>query len=287
MAGPYNSALTRVWPVFIELFRLDSTGISWLPRLLALLGQRNPLATELSKLNCRLNSELAKPRSFGRYKPEVNLPLCLEYPAPAPERFLAWLISHPEKLDWGRLSTETSANTLQWRTALKAHSDDAIISALHQLALSGSRGAEGNWWAFEGATSLDCYLESEDLVLGIEGKRTEPLSEKISWLPSRNQLARNLEVVQSLARGRRYGVLLILENNFDVPDLDQQSFCARYLDDALPHYSKHEREFLARHFLGALSWKDVCHTTGVPFENLPDRTEDFYVKYKDLVRPGR
>jgi hypothetical protein len=286
-AGEWNSSVTRVWPVFLQLLDRDSTGKSWLKDLLELAGKQNVLAASMSQLDCTIAADLRGERPFTRYEPAVRLPRCLEYDAPAPERFLRWLIQHPEGVDRSKLSSEapdSPSETHSNRSKLWARDEEAIESALSHLALVGSRDARGKgaWWAFEGPTSVDCFLETLDFVLTIEGKRTEPLSEGTEWVKLRNQLARNLEVAQGMASGRRYGVLLIVENEKDFVVADHRALSDRLKPD-LPHYDDAERDFLARHFLGRVTWQGVCEATRVAFEKLPGKSADFYDKYSTRV----
>src|SRR5216683_655041 len=280
-AGKYNSSITRVWPVFLQLLDRDPTGGSWLKDLLAHIGKMNELASAMSRLDCTIVQGLRTERNFARYEPPVCLPLCLEYDAPAPERFLAWLIRHPESIDWSKLSSEAPpSQTFANRNKLRANDPEVIESGLNNLVLSGSRDAKGRgtWWAFEGPTSVDCFLETEDFVLAVEGKRTEQLSARTEWVKSRNQLARNLEIAENLARGRRYGALLIVEGKDDFKPIDHS-----FLADDLPHYSDAEREFLARHFIGSATWADVCGATGLDFAGLPKTSADFCISFASRV----
>jgi hypothetical protein len=60
---------------------------------------------------------------------------------------------------------------------------------------------------------VDCCLEADKIVLLIEGKRTESLSESTAWYSGRNQLHRTLEAARDLAAGREFGVLVIGEEH--------------------------------------------------------------------------
>jgi hypothetical protein len=153
--------------------------------------------------------------------------------------------------------------------------------------LSGSRDAKGRgtWWAFEGATSVDCLLETNDFVLAIEGKRDEQLSTRTEWVKLRNQLARNLEIAENLSRGRRYGALLIVERNEDLKQSEPASL-AKSLKRDVPHYTDAERDFLMRHFIGSVTWADVCQATGLDFARLPEMSQDFYVSYASRTAKG-
>jgi hypothetical protein len=120
-------------------------------------------------------------------------------------------------------------------------------------------------------TQVDCYLETSNLVLLIEGKRTETLSAKTDWYPLRNQLIRNLEVAQEIAGTKNFAVLVIAESDIGQihPKVVQQS---------LPHFNPAEREALLQHYLGCILWKDVCRAVGMAYESLPDTVSE-YVKW--------
>lgn len=61
--------------------------------------------------------------------------------------------------------------------------------------------SRSGWWRFEGSSHIDCVLETDRLVVTVEGKRTETLSPATHWYPSRSQLGRNLEAARQLAKG--------------------------------------------------------------------------------------
>jgi hypothetical protein len=133
---------------------------------------------------------------------------------------------------------------------------------------AGAAKSRKKWWAFEGFTSVDCWLETDNLILLIEGKRKEPLSKSTDWYPSRNQLIRNLEAVSEFACGKAFGVLLIVESRSDIPQVSE------FLVSSLPHFADGDRAALASHYLGATTWLEVCDATGLEFSKLPETTAD-------------
>jgi hypothetical protein len=155
-----------------------------------------------------------------------------------------------------------------WRKRL-FHRDDpgavtsAQVEAQDQLTRNGVVASSLRWWAFEGETHVDCYLETERLVLLVEGKRTEPLSSSTSWFPRRNQLWRNLEVAASVSNGKRFALMLLAENAEPEPPINE----------SLPHFEPYERDFLKKHYLGCALWSDACHATGIE-SALPETVED-------------
>jgi hypothetical protein len=93
-------------------------------------------------------------------------------------------------------------------------------------------------------------LETERLLLFVEGKRTEPLSASTHWYPERNQLVRNLEVVGELARGCAAAVLLVSEE--PLAELTQETRAA-----STPHLDVLARKQLSRRYLGQTTWAEL------------------------------
>jgi hypothetical protein len=158
-AGKYNSSVTRVWPVLLQLLDRDPSGERWLRELLRSVGKSSDLAASMSRLNCTLSDDLKQERDFSRYDPHIRLPRCLEYDAPAPERFLHWMIRHSENLDWSKLRSPTSGaptETNLRRAKLKTRDLQTVEEAIDNLALFGSRDAtgRGTWWALKGPHQL-------------------------------------------------------------------------------------------------------------------------------------
>lgn len=132
---------------------------------------------------------------------------------------------------------------------------------LRRLNDNGPEGSRRAWWAFEGFTEVDCYLQTEQLILLVEGKRTETLSERVSWLRKRNQLVRNLEAAAAL--GSHAFVLLAVEHEaaFDLGSL---------VDDACPHLGIDERTTVAERFIGQVTWAHLCRAAAVDLRSLPE-----------------
>jgi hypothetical protein len=133
---------------------------------------------------------------------------------------------------------------------------------LRALDRNGPERSARQWWAFEGSTEVDCCLETDKIVLVIEGKRTEHLSESTAWYSGRNQLHRNLEAARDLAAGREFGVFVIGEGEIPETALGKP-------EAGLPHLSAADRAELMTHYLGCLTWRQVCDATGVDYESLP------------------
>jgi len=129
-------------------------------------------------------------------------------------------------------------------------------NALAELDRFGAKNSFRKWWAFEGFSSADCFLETDDMVLLIEGKRNDNLAPATRWYPKCNQLARNLEVAECHANGKQFGVLLINEDVFEVSQ--------REIEKGWPYLDLKHRDDLWTHYLGSLTWPVVCSAAGLP-----------------------
>ena len=150
---------------------------------------------------------------------------------------------------------ETIGERHRLLTGSPAQVKAAQNKALEELKRVGAEHSSRKWWAFEGFSSVDCLFETNDMVLLIEGKRSDVLSPATEWYPARNQLARNLEVAQCRAKEKQFGVLLIVENEFKIAASD--------VEKGWPHLDLREREELWKHYLGMLTWPVVCAATGL------------------------
>jgi hypothetical protein len=182
----------------MALIERDPTGRSWLPALLDLCPCRDRLPERIRAEPGDLLPELVATRCYkDKVLGELELLHCFERRVPPPACFLRWLILNSDKMTWPA-NAGTSEETLRRRRALCGDDPELREAARREaVGLLDERGpahSDKQWWAFEGFTEVDCWLETEHLVLLIEGKRRESLSAATAWYPARNQLVRNLEV---------------------------------------------------------------------------------------------
>lgn len=264
-----NSSITRVRPLFQQLITSDPSGAAWVPSILGVVSD-NPVAKRMLSNPGRLRPSICAKRSYAdRLQGDIELEECFEFSVRPGAAFLRWLLKSPDHLEWpvsGGTLARFSKSTNEKREGLIQSSDPARRQALQtegmrELAQSVGK-SEKKWWAFEGATEVDCFLETDTFVLVIEGKRTESLSESTAWYRGRNQLHRNLEAARDLAAGREFGVLVISEDPLDAKALGDP-------EKGLPHLPSAERAELMTHYLGCVTWRQVCSATGIPFESLP------------------
>jgi hypothetical protein len=241
--GEYNSSVTRVWPVFDWLFHNDLSGPTWLRPLLK-MGSR---ATEVDQqiMNSNPGTLLAPLADFARALPgplrKVLGPRAKQLPSirgayevdiPPSAAFLRWLLERPERLTWPKGNLHLSPPTFDKRSRLLAGEADVRDKALNELEKSGAVKSRRKWWAFEGFTSVDCWIETDSLLLLIEGKRTDALSASTAWFPARNQVARILEGAKIMAAARRKNFAVLVCAEALIADLEDEVWAS-----SLPHLS--------------------------------------------------
>jgi hypothetical protein len=220
-------------------------------------------------MDCRIQVTNQSLNKLGEPTPDA----WFEYRLAPSKSFLEWLIRNPGALNWPDNGKETYGNLAQskredWFGCQgEISQNEAIDEALDHLMQIGADSSFKKWWAFEGFTMMDCLLETDDFLLGIEGKRTDKVSPATHWYPKRNQIIRNLEVLKEKAGTKEYALLLMSENGKD-PITDND------FDISLPHYSEQEIAEIKTHYFGAVSWRQACEAVGLDYNALPETTQD-------------
>lgn len=249
---------TRVEPFFGALFSRDASGRSWLANLLGATpngaGRLGPLADRPGYLL----TSLAVHGASGRLA-------CFEYPAAPPRDLLLWLVDHPDKLTWpaGALHSD---ETERLRHALINDDPPGARARAQQRARERARTASpfaNDWWRFEIASLLDCVLITDELVITVQGRRTEPSGSATPWYPQRSQLVRDIEAAGQIAQGRAWGSVLISDEA--LPTGSPEAVAAS-LPAAAPHLAPDERFELESAYLGNITWREACDAVGVPLE---------------------
>ena len=245
--GRKNSSLTRVQPVFNALLDLDPEGKAWLDRLLQMAAATKE--TPLQRL-----------RQAGSLVPEKTpaeadrLGVVFERIVPPLTAFLRWLLHHPQRMavrDSGKFGAK-SESTIAWRRKLFSSIPEEQAAAeeegLRALEARGADRRRPQWWAFEGRSHIDCCLIAENLVLFVEGKRTEGVSPSTLWFSKRSQLWRNVEAARDCSKGKDFAVILAVETEGD--GTAALAAAAASLSGSYPHLG----ETRSRAAIPASSW---------------------------------
>lgn len=260
--GKRNSSSTRVVPVFDALFQGDPTGESWLEQLLR-LGSFSSMALPaiLDAGRLRYNH----PTWWGRSERRI----------PPPMSLLRWLVQNATPPAKGRKWGSDSVRAK--RKALVRGDAEAVRVALTELD-KGYRSRA--WYVLEGESSPDACVETDRILLVVEGKRTERQATSVTtWMGNRSQMLRHMDAAFDIAGRRRVLGLEIVEGPGDA---DAEIPSAYWLDEAkklrsdkvlaasLPHRDVAVRGQLRDGFLGVTSWQRVCRTFCIPWPPVAD-----------------
>lgn len=258
--GERNSTETRVKPVFNKLYSKDPTGASWLARLLKLPSGGNPIA---SVQDCHLT---IRKHGWGDDEVKLEPPLTL----------LSWLIRHPGKKAPKILSKDPNKaeKRLQWLEGTKKY----ILEGLRLLTHNPNNE---DWHIFEGPTQPDVYIETDDLVVVIEGKRTESgPTTSTTWMAGRHQMLRHLDCAWEIRGNKKVIGFFIVEGQGESGEVppDWSTYAKEMtfpdiLEKSLPHRGRGEQRQIADAFTGVTTWQTVCREfgdLGLEYLNLPD-----------------
>ena len=260
--GKFDSSRTRVAPVFDHLFASDPSGAAWLDRLIA-LGSRVQSVPAVPTGQRLVDAH--GPR-WGRHEASLR----------APRTLLAHLVRTitPDQV---AADVDSSAETRLKREALARRDERAVAEGLQALE-AGHDGKK--WFVLEGESRPDALLETEDVVLCIEGKRTErSCTSTTKWMGERSQLVRHMDAAREAYAPKRVLGLLIVEGSDGEEGLTPSEFwraeCAaqfapKMLADSLPHRSDIERQVIAKGILGVATWQGVCREFGIPWPPVQD-----------------
>lgn len=251
--GIYDSSRTRVAPVFGRLQCFDPTGKYWLQGLLEMANTREVPNVQAG------DSLLTVAKWWPR---EARLP--------APAGLLRWLLNNagePRKAAaWGRRP--------EVRERRRRIVDRDAATLAEALAILEKRRAAGRaWYVLEGPSQPDAYLATNDVVVVVEGKRTETGPETATdWMEVRHQMLRHLDAAWEIRQNRRlYGLFVVEaaeEEAVTAPSVWQQAVRLTTAEDALkgslPHRAPEERTAIGEALLGVTTWQAICAEFNLP-----------------------
>ncbi|MBA3658618.1 MAG: hypothetical protein H0W67_03390 [Gemmatimonadales bacterium] len=251
--GIYDTSRTRVAPLFGRLQCFDPSGRLWLQAVLELAASRPGSRPDAGKAPLRL----------ARWWPR-------QARLPAPPSLLQWLLENvkePEAVaEWGRKESRRR------RRRVVDHDATTVEQAVDRLN-TGPTNARA-WYVLEGPSQPSVYLETDEVVVVIDGKRAELTPDaSTDWMPVRHQLLRHLDSAWDTRRERRlYGVLMV-EADREISRSEppaawreglERSLSEEALGQSLPHRAPEERASIGAALLGVTSWQAVCDELQVP-----------------------
>jgi hypothetical protein len=255
--GMKDSSETRVVPVFERIYSGDTTGKTWLPRLLCLPTEGNHISIS------RILEFSIQDKGWGRNEKKLEPPVSL----------LSWLIRHPHMPANSILSLNLDKE--QKRRELIDGSQTRLREALNLLR---NNPAKEDWHIFEGKTQPDVFIETPDILVVIEGKRTESETTKYTkWMHGRHQMLRHIDCAWEIKGRKQVFGFFIVEGEGRNPDLPQSwlkqvrtTMSQDAIRSSLPHRGPEEQAAIAGCFAGATTWQRVCAEFGIDWEQLPD-----------------
>jgi len=255
--GKRDSSKTRVQPVFDQLYQNDNTDQTWLPKLVSLPAGGNEIRLP-PDCDFRIQE-----RAWGNSEKKLE----------PPNSLLSWLIRHPRPPVSGGLSEDPGK--AQKRREWIQGSDIRIREALHLLKNNPSGE---NWHLFEGPTQPDVFIRTPDLILVLEGKRTERKpTTSTKWMAVRHQMLRHIDCAWEIAGDRKVIGFFIVEGIGDtgeVPaawiDYARQTLIPDTVASSLPHRSPEVQKGISSSFAGVTTWQRVCKEFNVDWTELPD-----------------
>jgi hypothetical protein len=250
--GKYDSSITRVSPVFDRLYQMDKTGLTWLPKLL-----------KLPEIPNHPSPEFEDTSSIIEARWENN-----EKPLSAPRSLVRWLIQNLFPPD--RSNQKENEITKKKRQALKQKDPKVIQEALKLLEQTDL--PERAWYILEGPSQPDVYLETGNMIVVIEGKRTEPIpTTTTKWMPARHQMLRHIDCSWEIKGSKRVCGFFIVEGDgradaYEVPEqwttASNETISEVALRRSLPHRKPEEVSEWPNPFLGSQHGKLSARNLG-------------------------
>lgn len=262
--GVRDSSLTRVGPVFDQLLELDDSGKIWIPRLLRLPSL--PGASRSTPDSCG---------SLRRHHWNRQDCTLKEVQLDPPRALLEHLVRNPTPtITQGRMSDATRAK----RQALLEGDQGVLAEALALLEQTPIPSQK--WYVLEGRSQPDAYLETDDCIVVVEGKRTEPEPTTHTMaMAGRHQMLRHIDCAWESRGGKLVFGLFSVSGGTEPEDVPVPGEWAQAaastigtdaLEASLPHRSDAERRAIASCFLGATTWQAVRAEFELDWDKLPD-----------------
>jgi hypothetical protein len=257
--GKYDSSITRVVPVF-DMLKEGKDSEGWLQKLISLPTGGSPVALPPG---CRFSIDEC---CWGNNEKKLDPPVAL----------LSWLIRHPRPV-----SAKLSVNDdkAKKRQELLTGRQELVLEALSLLRHNPTRE---DWHIFEGQSQPDVYIQTPDLIVIIEGKRTEKKpTTSTKWMTGRHQMLRHIDCAWEIAGSRKVIGFFVVEGNSgscDVPpewiQFSQQTVTPEAIASSLPHRGPEEQLEIAKCYAGITTWQRVCSEFCISYDALPDEVAE-------------
>lgn len=231
-----------------------------------------PLFDHIGTDNKKLNDlfSLFSPKT-PKFEKNSILEICFgenEKKIPASKSMLLWLLENLTLLNkvdnYG--TTDTKSETYKKRKSLFSGDLNTMAEALNAVN-NMTKSVERKWYIFEGKTSPDVYIETEDSIFIGEAKRTERnITTKTLWLNNRDQLIRHIDSL--LDQKKNIYSFYLLEGksfkNYYEKSIKLYSDKS-YFESNLKHRNLKEVDRASESFIGYIFWEDLASRFGINF----------------------
>ena len=236
MAGKRNSSQTRVYPAFTIIKNQIGDFIDWLNE-----SRSCNIPTRDVDWDAMIIHFADK-----QGKGEIALP-----PSAS---LLKWMVDNYDGKS-NRLNTKCSKRVSPQTALLREkmlNRDPLTIRKAYDLINGGHRKG---WFALEGYTRPDVYIETNRFILVVEGKRTErKLTDYTTYFKDgRDQLIRHMDAALEIALGKSIFGVVIYEEGADYPLVLSDS----KLKQSLPHRDESERNRIKSGWLTPITWQEL------------------------------
>ena len=187
---------------------------------------------------------------------------------PASKSMLIWMLENLDKLsnvtNYG--TNNQNSDTFKKRELLFSGDSKTFDEAIDSVK-NMPKGTERKWYIFEGKTSPDIYIETNDSIFIGEAKRTErDITTKTMWLKNRDQLIRHID--SKLDQSKKIYSFYILEKK-DFEKYYEKSmkhyYIKEYFKSNLEHRSDEFVDRALKSFIGIAFWEDLAELYKLTF----------------------
>ena len=239
--GRKNSSATYVRPAFTAIRPRIDHFVDWL--------NRRPGSPRIDVNGADWQSAIVRfADSSG--KGEQGLP-------PA-RSLLKWMVYHAgisDKLADFKWNPKVSDESNHKREILFTKDSPLRLKVVAEAIDKINSGKTHGWFALEGSSKPDVYVETNKFILVVEGKRTELRKTETTrfFKKDRDQLIRHMDSAVECAGNKPVYGLFITERDYKTEGYAR----LQYFRDAMPHRTEAECKMIKHNLLPELKWDEL------------------------------
>lgn len=162
---------------------------------------------------------------------------------------------------------DSSTSTNKVKRELLFHLDTATLKEAKEKVRTDR--ASKSWYIFEGISYPDLFIENEQYILLVEGKRTEPnKTSQVAYLPNRSQMVRHIENTLNYCKGQKKVIAFyIVEESCSYKDKCASCDLLNELKAETIQKSDELNKKIVDSFYGYTTWQQIAKKLGVKFSD--------------------